>query len=81
MADKGFSADADTTALVVDDNLVLKRLLGFCEGHQGEKVKQIAIHLDLKEKREMRKQIINEAEEYGCTRPTKRSSIEASKHY
>lgn len=27
--------------------------------------RQIAIHLDLKEKREMRKQIINEAEEYG----------------
>lgn len=37
MADKGFSADADTTALVVDDKLVLERLLGFCEGHQGEK--------------------------------------------
>lgn len=41
MADKGFSADADTTALVVDDKLVLKRLLGFCEGHQGEKRHQI----------------------------------------
>lgn len=73
MADKGFSADADTTALVVDDKLVLKRLLGFCEGHQGEKMnkilrtpsRQIAIHLDLKEKREMRNQIINEAEENG----------------
>ncbi|KAF9670888.1 hypothetical protein SADUNF_Sadunf13G0115900 [Salix dunnii] len=31
MADKGFSADA---------NLVRKRLLGFCEGHQGEKANQ-----------------------------------------
>jgi hypothetical protein len=38
MTGKGFSADVHTTELVVDDDLVVKQLLGSCEVHQGEKV-------------------------------------------
>jgi hypothetical protein len=34
MTGKGFSADVHTTELVVDDDLVVKQLLGSCEVHQ-----------------------------------------------